>query len=133
MDPTWDTFCGINIGIPERMTDPGMPQRLQIEELPAIDGGRTTKFGRKPRMIEVRGYVVAADYDTIVAVKNTIKNSLLGVMGVFIHYVQDFGDVFEGYEYCRMVDYRLFGDVGWEPGSDRRSQSFVARFEQDFW
>lgn len=133
MDPTWDTFCGINIGIPERMTDPGMPQRLQSEEMPGIDGVRVSDFGRRGRMIEVRGYVVAADYDAIVVIKNAIKNSLLGVTGTFVHYVNDFGDVSEDYTYCRMADFRLFGPVGWEPGSNRRSQSFVARFEQDYW
>ena len=115
------------------MTDPGMPQRLQIEEMPGIDGARASDFGRRNRMIEVRGYVVAADYNAIVVIKNAIKDDLLGVMGVFVHYVQDFGSVSEDYDYCRMVDYRLFGPVGWEPGSDRRSQSFVARFEQDYW
>ena len=134
MDPTWDTFCGINIGIAERMTDPGMPQRLQIEEMPGIDGARASDFGRRGRMIEVRGYVVAYTYQEIIDYKDLFKTDLLRIMGTYVHYVTDCGEVaVDVYDYCRMVDYRLFGPVGWEPGSDRRSQSFVARFNQDFW
>ena len=124
-----DTFDGINIIIAGAQNAlPGTPQVTQEEKLPGIDGTRAIQHGRSGRIIEIRGFVTAADAATLLAAEAAIQE-MIGYVATLVRYMAGSSNT---YPYCRLLDYYTFGPFGYEPGGvvDRNA---MALFKNDVW
>ena len=130
-----DTFYGTNIGIPQAIRGPGIPQRIQLEEFAGIDGGRALYHGVAPRVIELTGHGKTSSVALLKAAEAYVQ-SLIGLTADLVHYTFDDTTglyVARTYSYCRLAEYYLVGPVGYNPGFTEAVQDFYARFEQDYW